>query len=145
MKVKVLFTFRTGSSVFFSKMPDFKPHDIDEICVMDYPLFGDKIAEIRKDGKDLFFIFNYGKDKLIEQCNNINVPMAIAKFLSPEFAKYLDLNIDDLKKLKDLSERMDDKHYYLKMIFDYYIQNNGFYLTKEQRENAYKEYKSKRS
>lgn len=71
--------------------------------------------------------------------------MAICKFLSPEFAEYLNMNIDDLKKLNKLSERMDDKHYYLKMIFDYYIENNGFFLTNEQREAAYKEYKSKRS
>ena len=124
MKVKVLFTFKTGSSVFFSKLPDFTPHDLDEVCVMDYPLFGDKIAEIRKDGKDMFFIFNYGKKYLIEQCIRTNVPMAICKFLSPEFAKYLDLSIEDLKKLEPLSNKMDDKHYYLKMIYDYYIQNN---------------------
>lgn len=63
--------------------------------------------------------------------------MAICKFLSPEFAEYLNMNIDDLKKLNELSERMDDKHYYLKMIYDYYIQNNGFFLNNEQREAAY--------
>lgn len=144
MKIKVIHTFDTGSSTFFSGKNDFIPHDYDKLCIIDYPLFGNKIGILRKDKDDIYFVYNQGKDKLIEQCIRTNVPMSICKFLSPEFAKYLDLNIDDLKKLEALSERMDDKHYYLKMIFDYYIQNNGFYLTKEQRENAYKEYKSKR-
>lgn len=141
MKYKVIKTFPTGSSIFFSHFKDFKPHDYDELGILDKPLFGEKILRLTKDGKDTFLMFNYGKEKLIELCN---VPMAICKFLSPEFAEYIDLTIDDLKKLNELSTRMDDKHYYLKMIYDFYIENNGFYLTDEQLNLAYQEYKSKR-
>lgn len=125
-------------------MPNYTPHDIDKLCIIDYPLFGEITAEMRKDGIDSFFIFNYGKDKLIDICIKENTPMAICKFLSPEFAEYIDLTIDDLLRLRELSTRMDDKHYYLKMIYDFYIENNGFYLTDEQLNLAYQEYKSKR-
>ena len=144
MKIKVIHTFDTGSSTFFSEMPNYTPHDNDKICIIDYPLYGDKIGILRKDKDDLYFVFNNGKDNLIEQCIKTNVPMAICKFLSPEFAEYIDLTIDDLKKLNELSTRMDDKHYYLKMIYDFYIENNGFYLTDEQLNLAYQEYKNKR-
>lgn len=66
MKIKVIKKFPTGSSIFFSHYDDFKPHDNDYVCVLDYPLFGDRVAQMKKNDKDSFFIFNYGKDKLIE-------------------------------------------------------------------------------
>lgn len=144
MESKVTHTFLTGSIVFFKDMPNYNPHDIDRVCILDYPVFGDNVAEIRKDGVDSFFIYNGGKDYLIDQCIKAKVPMSICKFLNPDFANHLEMTIDDLKKLKNLSEKMDDKHLYLKMIFDFYIDNNGFYLTDEQREKAYQEYLSKR-
>lgn len=146
MKIKVIKKFPTGSRTFFNDMfSDFTPHDNDYVCILDYPLFGDRVVQMNKNGKDSFFVFNYGKDKLIDICIKENTPMAICKFLSPEFAEYLNLTIDDLKKLNELSTRMDDKHYYLKMIYDFYIENNGFYLTDEQLNLAYQEYKSKRN
>lgn len=145
MNIKVIHTFPTGSEVFFKKMPKYKSHDKDKICVIDYPLFGEQTVEMNKDYVDSFFIYNYGKDKLIDICIKENVPMRAGKFLNPDFAKYLDLTIEDLVKLKPLFYNMDDKHIYEKMIYDYYIQNNGFWLTDEQLEQAYKEYKSKRN
>lgn len=144
MESKVTHTFLTGSIVFFKDMPNYNPHDIDRVCILDYPIFGDHVVEMRKDGVDTFFVYNGGKDYLIDQCIKANVPMSICKFLNSDFANYLDMNIDDLKKLKNLSEKMDNKHLYLKMIYDFYIDNNGFYLTDKQRELAYQEYLSKR-
>jgi len=144
MNVKVIKTFVTGSETFFKDIDGFIPHDTDEVAIIDYPLFGDKVMQTRKDNKDIFIIYNGSKDYVINQCIKQNLSMSICKFLNPDFANYLDMNIDDLLKLKSLSEKMDDKHYYLKMIYDFYIENNGFYLTDEQRELAYQEYLSKR-
>lgn len=66
MKYKVIKTFPTGSRTFFNDMSDFTPHDDDYVCILDYPLFGDRVVQMKKNDKDSFFIFNYGKDKLIE-------------------------------------------------------------------------------
>ena len=40
---------------------------------------------------------------------------------------------------------MDSKHTYEKIIADAYIENNGFFLTDEQRDMAYNEYKKTRN
>lgn len=140
MEAKIIHRFTVGSNVFFNMFDDFKPKDTDEVCLLDKPLFGDNIMRLRFNKKDLFLIYDNGK--LIETTKE---PIAIGKFLVPEFAKHLNLTIDGLKQLKDLSENMDDKHSYVKMIYDFYIENNGFFLTDKQREQAYQEYKRKRS
>lgn len=140
MEAKITHRFTVGSNVFFNMFDDFKPKDTDEVCLLDKPLFGDNIMRLRFNKKDLFLIYDNGN--LIETTKE---PIAIGKFLVPEFAKHLNLTIDGLKQLKDLSENMDDKHSYVKMIYDFYIENNGFFLTDKQREQAYQEYKRKRS
>jgi hypothetical protein len=40
---------------------------------------------------------------------------------------------------------MDSKHTYEKIIVEAYIENNGFFLTDEQRDMAYMEYKKTRN
>ena len=67
--------------------------------------------------------------------------MVIGKFLVLEFINELNMTIEDLKTLKPLIERLDEKHLYEKVIYDSYIQNNDFYLTQEQLDEAYKIYK----
>ena len=79
-------------------------------------------------------------DKKLES----DVNMRAGKVLSREFAGYIGLTREELKKLKPMFDSIDDKHKYEKMIFDYYIENNGFFLTDEQRLRAYEEYKRKR-
>ena len=71
--------------------------------------------------------------------------MYAGMFIAPEFIDYIGLNIEDLDLLQNVFEHMDEKHSYEKMIYDYYRKNNGFYLTDEQLEAVYMEYKSKRS
>lgn len=67
--------------------------------------------------------------------------MEIGKFLVPEVVEYLGFTLDDLKRLQPIVEQLDSKHGYEKIIFDSYLENNGFYLTQEQRDNAYIEYR----
>ena len=80
-------------------------------------------------------------DEFVEYTLNSKLPMEIGKFLVPEVAKYLGFTISHLKKLTPVVEKLDNKHKYEKIIFDSYLENNGFYLTQEQRDDAYIEYR----
>ena len=141
MNVNVTKSINVGSQVFFSEYNDYVIHDKDTLHIIDYPLFGETIQVMRKDNKDDFLMYNFGKDKLIELTKD---PLQVGKFLVPEFVEYINLTIDDLKKLKPLLNKIDDKHSYEKVIYKYYIKNNDFYLTKDQLDEAYEIYKKYR-
>lgn len=70
--------------------------------------------------------------------------MCVGKFLVPEFAKYLNVSIDDLKMLQPLIDSIDEMHEYERIIYNAYIQNNGFFLTEDQLQTAYDTYKKLR-
>lgn len=141
MNVKVIKSINVGSQVFFSNMPDYSSKDKDILHIIDYPIFGKSIQVMRKDNKDEFLMYNFGKDKLIEL---ISDPIQVGKFLVPEFAEYIGLHIQDLQKLKPILDKIDDKHSYQKLIYKYYLINNDFVLTEEQLNEAYKIYKQYR-
>ena len=142
--MKPIKTFKMGSSYFFDGFEDYIQKDVDEINIMDEFLAKSNSLVLRKGTRDVFFYRNMDKDGFIEDTLSSNVPMRAGKFLVREFAYYIGFTIDDLKKLKRVFENMDDKHTYEKVIFDAYIENNGVYLTEEQLNAAYVEYKSKR-
>ena len=144
MNVETTHTFIIGSSVFFGEMNDFHPKDIDKICLINEPLFGNNIMNIRRNGEDVFFLYYDSKENLIKNTLKTNVPMAIGKFLVPKFVEHIGLTIEDLKQLRPLIDKLDENHYYEKIIYDSYIENNGFYLMDEQLNLAYKEYKKLR-
>ena len=54
--------------------------------------------------------------------------------------KQLGMDIDDLERLRPLSEKLDEKHLYEKVIYDAYIENGCWGLTDEQRMEAYRIY-----
>ena len=140
MNVKTIKKFIIGSRAFFNGIKGYVPKDKDELCIIDYPIFGDRIMYSRRNGYDIFMIYNYGKEKLIEQCIKINVPLGVGKFLVPEFAEYINMNIGDLKQLEPLLNNIDEKHSYEKIIYNSYIENGSFTLTDEQRMMAYNKY-----
>lgn len=130
-----------GSFAFFRNVEGFKPKDVDELYILDCALFGYKVNRMRKNGVDKFILYNSGKDKLIE---TIEDPLQVGKFLVPEFAKYIDLTIEDLKKLEQWFDKLDNKHSYEKLIYEYYIENNDFFLSEEQLKKVYIKYKEYR-
>lgn len=138
MNVNVIKSFNIGSQVFFSNFKDYTSKDMDILHIIDYPIFGETIQVMRKDNKDEFLIYNFGKYKLIELTKD---PIQVGKFLVPEFAEYIGLHIQDLQKLKPILNKIDDKHKYEKIIYESYIENNDFVLTEEQLDKAYKIYK----
>ena len=138
-------TFKIGSQVFFEGMPDYTPKDIDELCIMDSFPFKENVMHANGlHGKDVFFYRNLNKEGFITDTISSDTPMKIGKMLVPEFAEWLGLTIDDLKKLSDIVDKIDDKHSYEKIIYNSYLSNGNFLLTDEQREEAYKEYKKYR-
>lgn len=135
-----------GSDVFFSGMPNFHtnhPDIISKVYIDDNPDYDietgymeDNIHKIRWRNMD--------KNDIIEYHKHCYKGRYLGKFLVPEYTEYIGLTIDDLKQLQHLTEWLDNRHTYEKIIYDSYIENNGFYLTEEQRNRAYTEYRKTR-
>jgi hypothetical protein len=132
-----------GSSYFFNEYPDFIPKDIDEIEFEEEPKLYRNVLQFRKRDKSkcLFKWRKMNADEFVEYTLKSKIPMEIGKFLVPEVAEYLGFTLEHLKKLAPVVERLDNKHKYEKIIFDSYLENNKFYLTQEQRDDAYIEYR----
>lgn len=138
--MKPIRTFVIGSRAFFTGMDGYYPKDIDELNIMDRFPFKGNVFNANINGKDVFFFRNMDKEGFIKDTLECGVPMRIGKFLVPEFATYLEVTINDLKRLSDIIEKIDEKHLYEKIIYDAYLKNGEFKLTEEQRAAAYKEY-----
>lgn len=142
--MKVLKTFIIGSNAFFSNIPGFKAKDIDELSIVDKTFGKSDVINIKFKNKDVFFYKEMSKQDFIKNTLDSNVPMKAGKFLIPDFVNYLGFTIEDLKKLKQCFDNIDSNHLYEKYIFDFYIKNNQFNLTKDQLDKVYKIYLNNR-
>ena len=140
----------TGSAYFFSSMPGYSPKDADYVTYQERPLKFKFLHQITKPGVDLFI---YNKDLTFEEhvkyltAENSKVPpMSLCNYLNNDFIKMFfgSITIEQLKQLQPLVDKMDGKHRYLVMIYNFYISNNSFTLTDEQRLEAYNRYKVER-
>lgn len=138
--------FIIGSSVFFADYyDDYISHDIDELHIMDnWSIKNTNVLNLKNNGKDIFYFKDMSKQEFINDTLTCNTPMRVGKFLIPEFAQYLNMTIDDLKQLKPMIDKLDDKHKYEQIIYNFYIENNDFILTEKQRDIVYDEYKKYR-
>ena len=142
--MKPIKQFQMGSTYFFSNYPDYKLKDYDELCIMDMFPFDSNAMNVKLKDKDLLLFRDIPKSGYINDLIESKTPMKIGKFLIPEFCSYIGFTIEDLKSILHIFENMDSKHSYEKIIADAYIENNGFFLTDEQRDLAYAEYKKSR-
>lgn len=135
--------FRVGSTAFFSQYSDFVPGDVDEVEFEDKPKLYRNVIQFRKTDKTrcLFKWRKMSADEFVEYVLHSKLPMEIGKFLVPDVAGYLGFTMDHLRKLKPIMDNLDERHTYEKVIYDSYLLNGGFFLTQEQRNDAYKEYK----
>ena len=132
--------FKIGSRAFFENLKGFISNDYDELCIMDrFPFKDTNSLRANLQGKDVIFYKNLSKEEYINDA--IKSPIKIGKFLVPDFARYINLTIDDLKLLKESLDKLKDKHKYEKIIFDAYIENNDFILTEQQLNKAFEVYK----
>lgn len=136
-----------GSDVFFTGMPGFHvghPDIKSKVVIEDNPsdyLFDKDYME---GNMHVIKWRNMSKEELINFHKSRCKGRLLGKFLVPEYAEFIGLTIDDLKELSNLLDWLDDRHQYEKLIYNFYIENNGFYLTDEQRNIAYQEYKKER-
>ena len=129
-----------GSNVFFKDIEGFTSKDIDILEFVDNPTDFKNVRQFKFPHKCVFQWRKMPIDELIDITLFRNFPMEIGKFLVPEFIKEFKLSIDDLKRLKPIISKLDDKHKYEEVIYNAYIENNDFVLTDEQRQEAYKVY-----
>ena len=139
--------FKIGSAAFFENCPGFVPGDRDEVEFEENPKLFKNFMQFRKKDKTycLFIWRKMTPDEFIDYALNVSpLPMEIGKFLVPEVAEYLGFTIEHLRQLEPVVERMDERHNYERIIFRSYLENGAFFLTDEQREKAFQEYKSHR-
>ena len=129
-----------GSKAFFENIKGFRSKDTDILELVDNPADFKYLRQFRFKDKCVFQGRNMPVDEFIDAELMMNVPMSVCKFLCPEFIKLKGLTIEQLKRLQPLVDNMDEKHMYLKTIYDFYIANNEFTLTDEQLNDAYNIY-----
>lgn len=129
-----------GSNAFFKDIEGFTSKDIDILEFVDNPTDFKNVRQFKFPHKCVFQWRKMPIDELIDITLFRNFPMEIGKFLVPEFIKEFKLSIDDLKRLKPIISKLDDKHKYEEVIYNSYLENNDFVLTDEQRQEAYKVY-----
>ena len=129
-----------GSRAFFKNIDGFKPHDIDILELVDNPTDFKYQRQFRFKDKCVFQWRNMDVDEFIDAELMFDIPMSVCKFLVPEFINLKGITIDHLKRLQPLVDKMDEKHLYLKSIYDFYISNNDFYLTENQLQEVYNIY-----
>ncbi len=129
-----------GSNVFFKDIEGFTSKDIDILEFVDNPTDFKNVRQFKFPDKCVFQWRKMPINELIDITLSRNFPMEIGKFLVPEFIKEFKLSIDDLKRLKPIITKLDDKHKYEEVIYNAYIENNDFILTDKQRQNAFETY-----
>lgn len=136
--------FIGGSKAFFDSIEGFTPHDMD---LMEFSKSQKAILSVNKITIDkTIFIWRDDRDAIIEfVLNGVKFPSQVCVLLIPEVVEYLNIDMEIWKKAKDiLVPLLDDKHKYLGVILDFYIDNGKAELTDEQRLIAYNVYKQAR-
>lgn len=133
-----------GSRAFFSCYDDFEPHDNDLLRIIDEPKDFKECRYIRLLGNCYIEWKRMTPSQYIEYHDKHRDGISLGKFLVKEFVDDIGFSIDDLRRLRFLVEILDERHLYQKVIYDAYIENGGFFMTEEQRNMAYEEYKRER-
>ena len=135
--------FIIGSKYFFGKFDDYVPKDNDILVIMDkWKIKNTNVLNLKdKKGNDVFFYKDMNKEDFIKDTLESGVPMRCGKFLIKEFNEYIGFTVDDLKKLDEMFQHMDEKHLYEKYIYECFIKNNNFELNSEQLSKTFDIYK----
>lgn len=143
-----------GSDYFFHDCEGYIPHDYDYIILIDKANSSYKPSFDSKDTLHIYsshtkcdktFYYRYEKQDFIDDIVNGIVPKYfLNKFLIPEVNEAIGFEFSELHALNYLFDELDDKHKYLKIIYDSYIENDEYYLSDSQRELAFNEYKKYR-
>ena len=133
--------FTVGSELFFGGINGFVPKDYDYVILIDNPTIFKNTMTMRNETEDIFLWRRMSADEFVDITIKLNDPILAGKFLSKEFNDEIGFTLEHLRKLENLFNKIDQKHEYEKVVFGYYMKNNGFYLTTEQLENTFLTYK----
>jgi hypothetical protein len=142
--MEIIKQFKIGSSALFSGMQGYNEKSSDLLLIEKDPVGFKTWRESSCQSGVIAEWKEMGKDEFIEATLSFGRPELVGKFLIPEFAEWLQMTIDDLKKLDNLFSKMEGKQAYLKKIYDYYIENGEFELREEQKKDAYSIYQEYR-
>lgn len=139
-----------GSKYFFNNFEDFVGHDEDYISF----LSGDKFV---KPGNSMIVHLTYpistdlitynveDRTNMLQLAKESHDPYHIGKFLIPELCEYCEITLEDvIREVGDMFNELDETHYYQKIIYDAYVENNSMTLTEDQLNAAYESYKTSR-
>ena len=133
--------FLVGSNVFFrGYFDDFVSKDVDTVILDRNPNGYKNVRQFHLKDRCIFQWRRMEKDEFIDLSLERGLGMELGKFLVPEFAIELEMDIEDLERLRPLVEKLDERHIYEKVIYDAYIENGCWGLTDEQRIEAYRIY-----
>ena len=134
-----------GSCRFFDAIEGFTPKDRDYIRLQKTGNGYNYIRQISTGRTCYFDVVVRPKEEMIAYALSGNGPaMQAGKFLVPEFADYIGLTIEDLRRLQPLVDSLDGRHAYEKIIYDAYLTNGSFTLTDDQLAQAYESYRKAR-
>ena len=138
-----------GSRAFFSGIDGFSPHDTDTVCICEQDehrgFLVKRFFRNQEDGGCEFHIARVPKERLIKWELRRGQAMSLGHYLLPEFCSEYGITLDDFEQLRPLRNRLDYRHEYVGMIYDYYLTNGTMSLTEEQRMAVYEEYKKERN
>ena len=137
-----------GSRAFFSGIEGFAPHDTDTVCICErnehQGFLVKRFFRNQEDGGCEFHIARVPKERLIKWEVRRGQAMSLGHYLLPEFCQEFGITISDLETLRPLRERMDVRHEYVGMIYDFYLINGSMTLSNEQLSEVYENYKKYR-
>ena len=134
-----------GSNYFFKNYNDFQPKDTDYVLLVDNPSSFYFSKQTTTSNTCLFEWRNMSPRRFINFSLKNKCGMELGKFLVPEFCNAINFDFYHLQELRPLLEYLDNKHRYLEVIYNAYMDNKGMYLTDEQRDLAYAKYKEARN
>lgn len=133
-----------GSRAFFNGCPNFRSKDTDYLVLVDKGNGFQFSRQTSMEHKCIFEFVRRPKQEMIDYALNHGAPMQVGKFLVKEVAEELGFTTDDLRQLKPLIDKLDAKHEYERIIFDYITENDSWDIPTDVRNAAYEAYKAAR-
>ena len=141
--------FLVGSRAFFSCYPDFNSKDEDWIHFIPMGSIDVEYRYLKlftREGEKCIFQYQDRPKREIIKLLKQQKDLSVVMLLQPQVIEYLQVTIDDIKdpEITALIQAVAPRYQYYDFIRKFYIENNSFTLTSEQRDKIYKVYNAAR-
>ncbi len=134
-----------GSRAFFSGIDGFTPGSTDYVELIENPEKFEWRHELSMRGVNTYSYKKEASDVMVQRTLDYGNPLLVGKFLVPAVAEAIGLTVADLQPLEPLLDDLEEKHRYIKTIYEAVKANGSFSLTDEQRAAAFEEYSKTRA